>query len=99
MNYYIKLFHLLFAFFDQFTNKKICNFFKKKIKNSVKYQISKNIKNALANISKDLKLTNNLKKTILLSPAAASFDQFKNFESRGLYFKNLVRKYKRRLSV
>ena len=33
MNYYIRLFHLLFAFFDQFTNKKICNFFKKKIKN------------------------------------------------------------------
>ena len=32
MNYYIRLFHLLFAFFDQFTNKKICNFFKKKIK-------------------------------------------------------------------
>ena len=75
------------------------NFFKKKIKNSVKYQISKNIKNAIANISNDLKSTNNLKKTILLSPAAASFDQFKNFESRGLYFKNLVRKHKRRLSV
>ena len=33
MNNYIKFFHLFFAFFDQFTNKKICNFFKKKIKN------------------------------------------------------------------
>ena len=33
MNSYIKFFHLLFAFFDQFKNKKICNFFKKKIKN------------------------------------------------------------------
>ena len=32
MNNYIKFFHLLFAFFDQFTNKKICNFFRKKIK-------------------------------------------------------------------
>jgi len=28
-----------------------------------------------------------------LSPAAASFDQFKNFESRGAKFKKLCKKY------
>jgi UDP-N-acetylmuramoylalanine--D-glutamate ligase len=33
-------------------------------------------------------------KTILFSPAAASFDSFKNFEERGKYFNNLIKKNK-----
>ena len=33
-------------------------------------------------------------KTILFSPAAASFDQFKNFEHRGNYFNYLIKKNK-----
>ena len=70
-------------------------FFKKQIKNHITYTISNNIKNAINAIYKDLKLSRNEKNTILLSPAAASFDQFNNFEKRGLYFKNLVtRKFK-----
>ena len=28
--------------------------------------------------------------TVLFSPASSSFDQFKNFEDRGKYFKDLV---------
>ena len=28
--------------------------------------------------------------TVILSPASASFDRFKNFEERGKYFKKLV---------
>ena len=31
MNQYIKFFHLLISFFDYFTNKKICKFFKEKL--------------------------------------------------------------------
>jgi len=68
------------------------NFFVKKIKKDIKYKISKNIKNAIDDIYKDLKLKKNIKKTILFSPAAASFDQFDNFETRGIYFKKLILK-------
>ena len=32
--------------------------------------------------------------TILFSPSAASFDNFKNFEDRGKYFNNLIKKFK-----
>ena len=32
------------------------------------------------------------RKIILFSPAAASFDSFKNFEDRGKYFNNLAKK-------
>jgi len=31
--------------------------------------------------------------TILFSPAAASFDNFKNFEERGKYFNNLIKTF------
>ena len=76
------------------------SFFKKKIKKNVSFSISKNMRNAVNNIYKDLKLNTNLKKTILLSPAAASFDQFSNFENRGKYFKNLItKKFKQKLNV
>ena len=73
------------------------SFFKKQIGNNIPYIVSKNIRNAVNNIYKDSKLNENSKKTILLSPAAASFDQFSNFENRGAYFKNLIiKKFKKR---
>ena len=65
-------------------------FFKKQVQKYISYKISKNIRNAVNSIYKDIKLNENSEKTILLSPAAASFDQFKNFENRGVYFKNLI---------
>jgi len=68
------------------------SFFKKKIKDSINYSISKNIGKAVNNIYTDIKKNKNFKCTILFSPAAASFDQFKNFEARGSYFKKLVKK-------
>ena len=42
---------------------------------------------------KDIEKNNFLKKTILFSPAAASFDNFKNFEDRGKYFNKIIKKY------
>ncbi len=79
---------------------KSTSFFKKQIRNDIPYIISKNIRSAVNNIYKDLKFSGNSKKTILLSPAAASFDQFNNFENRGIYFKKLIiKKFKSRLNV
>ena len=73
------------------------SFFKKQIGDNIPYTVSKNIQNAVNNIYEDSKLNENSKKTILLSPAAASFDQFSNFENRGTYFKNLIiKKFKKR---
>ena len=67
-------------------------FFKNQIKKDIPFSVSKNIKTAVNHIFKDLKSDKKSKKTILLSPAASSFDQFSNFENRGNEFKNLVTK-------
>ena len=79
---------------------KKASFFKKQIEKQAIFTISKNIQNAVNNIYKDLKLSKNSKRTVLFSPAAASFDQFSNFENRGKYFKNLIiKKFKREKNV
>ena len=76
------------------------SFFRKQIGKSIPFTVSNTMRYAVKNIYKDLKSNQNLKKTILLSPAAASFDQFSNFENRGNYFKNLIiKKFKQRLNV
>ena len=76
------------------------SFFAKQIRNNIPYTISRNLLNAVNNIYKDIKYIRNSKSTILLSPAAASFDQFSNFENRGNYFKNLIiKKFKQKLNV
>ena len=73
------------------------SFFKKQIGKSIPFTVSNTMRHAVKNIYKDFKYNQNLKKTILLSPAAASFDQFRNFENRGNYFKNLIiKKFKKR---
>ncbi len=71
------------------------SFFKKQIKNKINFYISKNLKNSLIKIMKDIKLSNKIS-TILLSPAAASYDQFLNFEKRGDEFKKLSKLYARK---
>ena len=67
------------------------SYFINQFKNKIKFTYSKNLKNAILKIKNDIK-TDKKKKTILFSPAAASFDQFKNFEHRGKYFNSLIKK-------
>ena len=70
------------------------NFFKKQLKRKIDFQVDKYLKTAVSKvigeIKKKQKLSNDIKSTILFSPAAASFDQFKNFEERGNEFKKLI---------
>jgi UDP-N-acetylmuramoylalanine--D-glutamate ligase len=65
--------------------------FSSDLKNKIKSKKFSNLKKALDAILKDMKIDNFKKKTILFSPAAASFDSFKNFEDRGNYFNNLIK--------
>ena len=66
---------------------------KKQIKNKIKHCVTGSLKNSIIEVLKDVKLLRRENNTILLSPAAASFDQFKNFENRGNEFKRLSRMY------
>ena len=72
------------------------NFFKKQIKNRVNYSVSKTLKESLIQIFKDIRHCKNRDNTILLSPSAASYDQYLNFEKRGEEFKKLSRYYARK---
>ena len=69
------------------------NFFKNQIKGKLPFSITSNLKNSILQISKDIKFNKKFDKSILLSPAAASYDQFINFEKRGDEFKKLSKKY------
>ena len=74
------------------------NFFKHQIKDKLPFSISKNLRNSIFQISKDIKSNKQQDKSIILSPAAASFDQFENFEKRGEEFKKLCRYYVRKFN-
>jgi UDP-N-acetylmuramoylalanine--D-glutamate ligase len=69
------------------------NFFKNQIKGKLPFFITKNLNNSLIKILKDLNIQDQTNKTVLLSPAAASYDQFINFEVRGKEFKRLSKLY------
>ena len=67
--------------------------FKKIIGNKIKLKKFKNLKEILNEVFSDIKKQKVKKKTIFFSPAGASFDSFKNFEDRGNYFNQLIKKF------
>jgi UDP-N-acetylmuramoylalanine--D-glutamate ligase len=66
------------------------NFAKILEKNSINYEKCQTLKNAFDKALIDAKSSNLIEKNIILSPACASFDQWKNFEERGDFFCKLV---------
>jgi UDP-N-acetylmuramoylalanine--D-glutamate ligase len=72
-------------------------FFKKQIQNKINFSTTNDLKKTLIEIFKDIKLSSLKDSIILLSPAAASYDQFMNFEKRGEEFKKLSKFYARKL--
>ena len=68
-------------------------FFNNELKGKVVYENFTNLEFALKKIIKLIKKDRFPERTILFSPSAASFDSFKNFEERGLYFNKLSKKY------
>ena len=67
--------------------------FKKNIKNKITLKHFKSLKDILDEIFFDLNDKKLKKNIIFFSPAGASFDSFKNFEDRGKYFNQLIKKF------
>ena len=70
------------------------SFFENKIKNKVKLKKFASLQLAVNQALKDIKAKKFKKSLLLFSPASASFDDFKNFEYRGKYFEDLIKKRK-----
>ena len=68
------------------------SFFKNKINNKIKYFETINLKQTMKYIFDELRYMIDKRSAIyvILSPASASYDQFKNFEERGNQFKKLI---------
>ncbi len=69
------------------------NLFIKQLRSKVKFKNYLNLEDAVKKVFSIIKTKKFVKYTILFSPSAASFDSFKNFEERGLYFNRLVKRF------
>ncbi len=69
------------------------NKFLRILKNKLKVKSFRNMQEALKAIFSEINLQKSKKNIIFFSPAGASFDSFKNFEDRGDFFNQLIKKY------
>jgi len=76
-----------------FTFGKYHKQFNKIIGNKIKLKKFKDLKETLSEVFFEIKKQKIKKNTIFFSPAGASFDIFKNFEDRGNYFNQLIKKF------
>ena len=67
--------------------------FVKILKNKLKIKNFKNLQETLKVIFSEINIQQSKKNIIFFSPAGASFDSFKNFEDRGYYFNQIIKKY------
>jgi len=82
-----------FSKIKAFVYGKNTKFFNDKLKDKIKYENFNNLKDALKKVFMIIRKKKLIYHTILFSPCAASFDSFKNFEERGLYFNRLIKKH------
>ena len=69
------------------------NLFIKQLRSKLKFKNYINLEDSVKKVFSIIKTKRSIKYTILFSPCAASFDSFKNFEERGLYFNRLVKRF------
>ena len=68
--------------------------FIKILKNKLEIKKFENLEETLKVIFSKINIQQSKKNIIFFSPAGASFDSFKNFEDRGHYFNQIIKKYK-----
>jgi UDP-N-acetylmuramoylalanine--D-glutamate ligase len=66
--------------------------FARTLEGKVPYEVAGSLENAVACASRDAARSNLAAPVVLLSPACASFDQFRDYEHRGDVFRSLVQK-------
>ena len=59
--------------------------------NAVPHEITGTLDKAVSAAARDAEASARSEPVVLLSPACASFDQYRNFEIRGTAFRDLVR--------
>ncbi len=63
------------------------------LKNKLNVKTFRNLQETLKVIFSEINSEKSKKNIIFFSPAGASFDKFKNFEDRGYYFNQIIKKY------
>ena len=79
--------------FKVFSFGKYYKQFSKILRNKIKIKKFKNLKEILKEIFFEIKKKKVKKNIIFFSPAGTSFDSFKNFEDRGNYFNQIIKKF------